>query len=245
MENRGYPHFAWRTGACRLPALAAAGVGLLTFGLGGTAHAQVYWTDWISGTAGPSGSATGTLNVNGTEITVTYQGEIQFLQTNGGTNYWNPSAPYISATVPVAPPASDIIALSRATTKTITFSQAVTNPIFAVVSLNGNGYRFDRDFEVLSYGAGYWGNGTLTREALNGGLFQLNGTGEGHGVIQFKGTFTSITWDSLTAETWNGFTIGVAGVANTVPEVGTGALVASGGVGLLGLVSLRRRRRSA
>ncbi len=150
-------------------------------------HAQVIWTDWTGGTAGTNGAAVGSLTVGTTTVGVAYAGEIQSLQTSGGTDYWNPSAPYISATVPNAPPTPDIIAISQASTKTITFSQPVTNPLFAVVSLNGNGYRFDRDFSILSFGQGFWGNGTLTRQVTSGGLFELDGTGEPHGLIEFQG----------------------------------------------------------
>ncbi|MGA2498115.1 MAG: Ig-like domain-containing protein, partial [Tepidisphaeraceae bacterium] len=179
----------------------------------------VYWVDWTSGTAGSNGSATGALNVNGDVVNVSYSGEIAFIQTNGGTNYWIPSAPYISATVPNPPPTPDIIALSQATAKTLTFDRPITDPLFAVVSLNGNGYRFNRDFTILSQGAGYWGNGVLARKDDGNGFYELDGvSGEPHGVIQFQGTFSSVTWTSLSNEYWNGFTIGVTGVL--APSVG-------------------------
>jgi len=146
--------------------------------------APVVWVDWTSGTAGTSGSATGTLTVGMTTVNVAYSGEIAFLQTSGGTNYWNPGAPYISALVDNAPPASDIIALSQKGSKTLTFSQPVDNLFFAIVSLNGNGYEFDADFDIVSTGCGYWGCGGLQKVAVPGG-FQANSTGgEPHGVIR-------------------------------------------------------------
>lgn len=205
---------------------------------------SVIWTDWTSGTPGDTGSATGTLNIDGTPVTVSYSGEIAFIQTDGGRNYWNPSTPYISATVPNAPSDSDIIALSKATSKTITFSEPIMNPLFAVVSLNGNGYQFDHDFEILSYGYGYWGDGTLTKATPGSGIFQLNGTGEPHGVIEFQGTFSSITWTSLTEEYWNGFTIGVRGLAPAaVPEPSSAMLLGTGLVALVGGCTWRRKKR--
>ena len=187
-------------------------------GFTGTFTFPVFWTDWTSGIAGSNGSATGVLSVNGSPVTVNYSGEIAFIQTNGGTNYWSPSSPYISATVPNAPGTTDIIALSQASQKTVTFSQPITDPLFAIVSLNGNGYRFNRDFRILSSGSGYFGNGTFTRVDLGNGLYEVDGSGEPHGVIQFLGTFNSISWTSLTNENWNGFTIGVTGI-QTVPDI--------------------------
>ncbi len=174
------------------------------------------------GTAGAAGSAAGVLNIGAQTVNVAYTGEIAFIQTSGGTNYFIPSAPYISALVDNAPPTSDIVALSSATSKTVTFDQPIDNLFFAIVSLNGNGYRFDQDFEIVSTGCGFWGCGTLTREVV-GSQFQLNGSGEPHGVIRFFGPVSSITWTSLTNEFWNGFTLGTYGLATPpggVPEPG-------------------------
>lgn len=206
--------------------------------------APVIWVDWNGGTTGPNGSATGTLDIGGTIVDVTYTGEIAFLQTGSGTNYYNPSAPYISSTVDNAPPAAEMIALSQASQKTLTFSQPVDNLFFAVVSLNGNGYQFDSDFEIVSTGCGFFGCGGLTKVPVSGG-FQMNSTGgEPHGVIRFTSAISSITWTSLTNEYWNGFTVGTYGLApdpSAVPEPSTGVLIASA----LGaaLFSLRRYRR--
>jgi hypothetical protein len=209
----------------------------------GSAAAQVVWTDWTAGTTGTNGSAVGTLTIGSEVVGVTYTGEIAFIQTAGGTNYWNPSAPYVSATVPNAPPASDIIALSQATAKTITFSRPISGLLFALVSLNGNGYRFNQDFQVLSFGTGFYGSGTLTRTEVGGGVYQTSGTGEPHGVIEFTGTFSSLSWTSLTDEYWNGFTVGVRNLAPSadVPEPSSIAMLAAG-AGAFGLLRARRRR---
>jgi hypothetical protein len=199
----------------------------------------VVWTDWTSGTPGANGTAEGVLNIAGTPVDVSYSGEMAFIQYDGtGANYWVPDA-YSSPTVPAVdnpPTSTDIIALSSATAKTITFSQAISNPLFAVVSLNGNGYQFDRDFEILGFGPGYWGNGTLTKTNPGPGIYQLNGSGEPHGVIEFQGTFSSVSWTSLTNEFWNGFTIGVRGLA--VPEPGSFAMA---GAAMLSILSRRPR----
>jgi hypothetical protein len=116
----------------------------------------VSWVDW-TGTG--TNQVTGTLTLGATTIDVTYGGSYAFAQTNGsGTNYWDPSAPYISATVPNAPPNPDIIGLSDAGTATITFSQPVTDPVIALVSWNSSDVTFtDETIQTLSSGCGYWG----------------------------------------------------------------------------------------
>jgi hypothetical protein len=200
----------------------------------------VTWVDWVSGTVGNNGSASGVLSLGATTVDVSYSGQIAFLQTNGGTNYYLPSAPYISSVVDNAPATSDIVALSTATTKTLTFSQPVDNLFFAVVSLNGNGYLFDKDFEIVSFGTGYWGGGTMTRVANADGTFEVTGTGEPHGVIRFNDAVSSITWTSQTNEYWNGFTVGTYGLAAPpIPEPETYALMLAG----LGIVAFAARRR--
>jgi hypothetical protein len=206
----------------------------------GTSFGSVYWVDWMQQTGT---GATGQIVVGANTINVTYTGEIQFIQTNGvGTNYWNPSSPYISATVPNAPPDPDIIALSQQSTKTLTFDQPIDGLVFAVVSLNGNGYSFNRDFSILSSGCGYWGCGALGKSTPSAGVYELDGvSGEPHGVIQFAGSTTTITWNSLTAENWNGFTIGVEGLAAAeTPEPST-MYLAFGLLPLLGAAWRKRR----
>lgn len=205
----------------------------------------VFWTDWTAGTAGTNGSATGVINTGTELIDVTYSGEIAFLQTNGGTNYFVPSSPYTSGAVDNAPASSDIIALSGTSLKTLTFSKAVDNLFFAVVSLNGNGYVFDSEFDVVSFGTGFWGGGTLTKTDLGNGQWVTSGSGEPHGVIRFTQPVTSISWTSQANEYWNGFTVGTYGVAreqpsNGVPDSSATALLVAGAVGTM--VALRRRR---
>jgi hypothetical protein len=68
----------------------------------------------------------------------------------------------------------------------------------------------------------------------------LLGTGEPHGTIQFKGAFDNVSWNSLSSENWNGFTVGVQGaskdVFTSVPEPSTLAIFA---LGIMGLASRR------
>lgn len=196
----------------------------------------VYWTDWTSVTTSAPG-VLGTLNPGSGPINVTFSGDYDFAQTSGGTNYWNPSTPYISATVENAPPAADIIALGAAGTVNITFSEAVLDPLIALVSWNGNTVDFGVPIEILSFGQGFWGNGIPILNADSDGFY---GSGEVHGVIRLPGTYSSISF-THTNESWHGFTVGVVGAGEqppTVPEPTTMLLL---GLGLLAVAGMRRK----
>ncbi len=264
----------------KLLVLAAAALAL---GLGGAASAApIYWTDWTGDDedAGPGFRAQGTITTGTTSVGVTYTNArgVSFYQSGGGgTDYWqnnragrNPAtSPYTSSAVDNIPTSTDIVALRFAGNQTLNFSEAIANPVFAFVSLNGNGYAFDRDFELLSLGGvdgndcGYWGCGGASKVVvdLGGGNFEyrLNsnnvGGTEPHGALRFLGTFDSVSWRSASDENWNGFTVGVQDTAvdfcvanptapgctpSGVPAPGSLALA---GLALAGLAVVRRQRR--
>lgn len=233
----------------------------------GTASAApIYWTDWTGdnmATAGFQGQ--GTITTPTSTVTVTYTNPlgIGFYQTSGGGDYWQngdaTTSPYTSAAVDNRPTGTDIIALQYKGSQTLHFSQAIANPVFGFVSLNGNGYAFDQDFEILSLGGvdgkacGYWGCGGASKAIvdLGGGNFeyQLNSNGIGgtepHGTLRFTGAFDTVTWRSSTNEYWNGFTVGVQGTAVEVfPTVPVPAAAWLLGSGLLGLVGVARRHKA-
>lgn len=229
--------------------------------------AQIFWTDWTGSNPVPSpgfqGIGTITTGTSAIGVTYTNANGIGFYDTGGGGDYWvggaGTTSPYTSTAVDNRPTGTDIIALSRKGSQTLQFSQSVANPVFAFVSLNGNGYAFDQDFELLSLGGvdgnacGYWGCGGASKVVvdLGGGKFeyQLNsnniGGTEPHGTLRFTGAFDTVTWRSSSDEYWNGFTVGVQGTAAEVfppgvPEPETYALMIAG-LAAVGFAARRRR----
>lgn len=204
----------------------------------------VAWTDWQSSTAT---SASGQISSGSDTIgvTISTSGEsLAFVQTGTGFNYWIEStpAPFTGGIVENAPPASELVALSDGGIKTITFSQAITDPYVAFISWNGNVASFTQPFEKISEGCGFWGCGTFSLGAGN----SFVGSGEATGVLRFVGTFNSFSFTDSN-ENWHGLTIGIGGVAppatGAVPEPASWAMLIAG-FGLVG-GAMRRRRVSA
>jgi len=220
-----------------LNAIAAAG-----------AHAgTVAWTNWTSDTAN---TVSGSVLFGSSTVGVTYSGaQYQFAQINGvGTDYFSPTTPYISATVSNPPTPVDIVALSAAGTSTITFSQAVVNPLIALVSWNGAHVTFGGagdsqtyNIQYLSSGCGFWGCGSFANQTST----SFDGSGELHGVIELLGTYTRISFTDTTPENWHGLTVGFQSVAvSAVPEPDVVWLMLAG-TPILAAVARRHRMKAA
>jgi hypothetical protein len=248
-------------------AIATGSLAFVSFTASASA-AVINWTDWTNGSNTNGFTGQGTITTPTSTVNVTYNNPrgIAFFQSSGGVDYWqngpwnggrNPAtSPYTSAFVENIPTGTDIVALRYAGNQTLTFSETVANPVFSYASLNVNGYAFDQDFEILSFGnpsngntCGYWGCGTSFKNVVDLGNgkkeYQLLGTGEPHGTLRFTGAFDTLSWRSLNNENWNGFTVGIEGTAKEVkvPEpMSVLGVIAAGGVGLF---STRKGRKFA
>jgi len=225
----------WRSAAFALTAI------LLLVAPG---QAATTWTDWTSFTAstGTNGNGSASGSVGG--VGVTYSGELLGApQTivNGTSTIWSPSTSFVGGTSTVSPSVvGDDLALAGnfTGTNTISFASPVTNPLLATWSL-GSGVLASFIFQ----------NATPTFEVggpnsqFGGSAITVNGNTvsgrEGNGVVQFTGTFSSISWTD-TPEFFYAFTVGVNGPTSAVPEPTSLSLLASG---VAALAWCRRKRR--
>jgi hypothetical protein len=212
-------------------------------------HADtIAWANWTTGVAGNPGSASGTLAGG---ITVTYAGQTGGLTT---TPSWTPVGTFSGGPVGNAPPSTASIALEGTSAgavpimETINFSSPIVDPVFAIWSLGapGDTASFDflskspEPFTLISGGPSTeFGGSSIT---VNG---QIVSGAEGNGVIQFDGTFTSISFTTPNFENFYAFTVGDdQTLTPSVPEPATLSLF---GLGLAALPIARKllsRRRS-
>lgn len=184
----------------------------------GPAGTFVYWAAWSTVTPGAPGSAAGTLSPPGGDVQVSFTGELRNgSQTqSGATNNWLPVTTFTSATVQNPPPDPGMLQLTGSSlTQTITFSAKVRDPVVAVwiVGFGSLGvpstWTFDAAPLVLQFGpSGSWPTSTLTASGNS-----ITGN-EGNGLLQFTGTFTSLSFTVPTPEIFpgfGGFTVGIRG----------------------------------
>jgi hypothetical protein len=194
--------------------------------------AVVTWNTWDSTTTGTAGP-----------VNVTYAGPAVSLWLNYPS--YTPTATFADGViVSNAPlPSNNILQImgGSSATQTLTFSQAVVNPVFAIWSLGqGNGpasFEFDQTPTFISGGASAeYGGGPINV------LGNVVSGEEVNGTVQFKGTFTSLTWTNPQFENWYGFNVGFQSVA-PVPEPATWFMMILGFAGV-GYMTYRRKRQA-
>jgi hypothetical protein len=218
---------------------------VLALGATGAQAASVSWVD-LTGVSGST--ATGSMSVGAQTIgvTITSSSGFYFVTTGAGTNFWTTPTSYTTTNCSAgstcadnAPPASDIVALGNGGRVTVAFDMPVEDVYFAFTSWNGqSAVNYSTAVQVLSYGPGYWGNGTPSNVDAD----TIRHVGETHGTLLLPGTLSSFSFDHG-YEYWHGFTVGVAGVpTGVVPVPAAGWLLLSA---LGGLATLRARRKAA
>jgi hypothetical protein len=208
-------------------------LGALALAAGGVAHAAtIDWNQWDANTHGTIATGAGSVDVG-------FSGE-----TGSGwyASYpsWSPAGTWADGAIVANAPTGGIVRLiggNASVVDTITFSRPVVDPVLALWSVGQGGDTVSFDFNatpvLVAGGPSAEYGGSSIWVAGNSAY----GT-EGNGTVQFKGTFTSLSWVNPTAENWYGFNVGVAAA---VPEPGSFALMLAG----LALAGVAVRRRKA
>jgi hypothetical protein len=193
--------------------------------------APVTWTTWTSTSAGSADA-----------IGVTFAGPAVALVNNYPS--YTPTTTFADGTiVDNGPTASNNILqiMGGATTglQTLTFSQAVVNPVFAIWSLGQPSIDASFDFtQTPTFIAGgpsaEYGGTAITVDGNT-----VHGQ-EANGTVMFQGTFQTISWTNPVFEDWYGFDVGFQTVA-AVPEPSTWAMMILGFFGI-GFMAFRQRK---
>ena len=213
--------------------------------------ATVNWTVW-NAPASVSNTANETVTGATADVGVTYVGNIANAGFIPGF-VWTPTSTFSGGTVSNSPPSpyTEITEQGGNTNvDTITFSQAVLNPVIAVASLGSGGLTAQLDFTAsepftIEAGGPSTNFGGSTIALCPSSTTDVCGA-EGSGVIQFMGTYTSLTWTNPTLEYYDLITVGDEGLApvGTTPLPAALPLFATG-LGAMGLLGWRRKRKNA
>lgn len=197
--------------------------------------ATITWANWTSPSAATAGA-----------VGISFTGELGNLDIDGRN--WQPVATWADgAVIANAPLAGSAIRTLTGGTgtgvNTITFSQSVLNPVFAIWSLGQSNNSANFTFnQVPTFVAG---GGSLEYGGIpisvSGNV--VGGTGERNGSVIFYGTFNAISWTNPIFESYFGFTVGFDERSTSVIPVPAAAWLL--GSGLLGLVGLSRRRKAS
>ena len=216
-----------------------------TLGTVSAEAATINWAVWSNvftpGSTG--GSATATMG----STTVAYSGEVISVTH---TPSWLPATTFSGGTVGNTPSQSggaiQLQGGAATSTDTITFSTPVVNPVMAIFSLGQGGlpasfvFASADAFTIQSGGPSAEFGGTIITQSGNSVLGS-----EGNGTIQFIGTYSTISWTNPNQEFWYAFTVGApGGTVGAVPLPATLPLFATG-LGALGLLGWRRKRKAA
>lgn len=221
--------------------VASAAVALAVLAAGSANATTIDWATWTQNTTGypTGGSATGTTAAG---VTIKYTGELLSVVPNYPS--WTPATSYVGGNVGNAPPQSGGIlqlqgGFAEPPIDTIAFSQAVTNPVFAIWSLGQGGINASFNFINAPFSIQAGGpSAEYTGQSITSGGDVVYGL-EGNGTIQFSGTYTQIQWTNPVGEYWYGFTAGVS----AVPEPSTWAMLLLGFAGI-GFLAYRRKDKS-
>jgi hypothetical protein len=198
-----------------------------------TAADTASWANWSPG-------PTGTFTQNSNTINVTFTGNYDRLDFN--SYVFDVPSSFTSPTVTNTPGNNGSIVKILGTTEVnnFHFSQAVIDPLIAVWSVGQGGvpvtFNFlnSTPFSILSQGAGHWGGGTVTQSG-----YSITGL-EGNALLQFKGSYTDLSFTTPNSENYYGITVGA--LLAPVPESETYAMLLAG-LGLMGAIARRRRNR--
>jgi hypothetical protein len=244
----------------RFRSLALLAFAVSTVSLTSSAFADtIAWTKWSSVTPGNPGSAKGTLtsSLYGT-IDVSYSGQASGLLVNYPS--WTPTSTFTGGIAGNAPPAANNsvqLVGGQPYTETINFSVPVVDPLFAIWSLGSPGvpayfiFTADEPFNNLGGGRSteYGGSGlVISGESIFGR--------EGNGLVQFIGTYSSLTFTTPNFENYYAFTVGEDATQtdnpgnppppppepSAIPEPGTLSLLSLGLLGLSSKAYSRLRR---